>query len=115
MEKIKCVVPNCKCTGEQKHMWLPEWSARKRANNGKYVGLAQYPEHALCGRHGHLLRKKGVRVYRYLDEVTRENARLEKLRRQEQSQFGTFADLYVEKPRQNGSNGQSGSAKPDQH
>jgi hypothetical protein len=87
-------------------MWLPERKALAAANGGKRVALMDFPKFALCGRHGHLLRKEGVRVYRYADEVKRERES-EESREAEAKSWGTFAERFVVKAKSQG-NGPKG-------
>lgn len=72
MSNIRCTFPGCKKALTAEAMWLPERKARAAANGNCRVPLADFPKFAHCGYHGHLLRQTGVRVYRYLDEVNRE-------------------------------------------
>ncbi len=86
------VVVRCKKHLPAEHMWLPEWKARQNANGGKKVFTEDFPKFALCGRHGHLLREAGVRVYRFAEEVKREESRKADL-----LSFQPFADRFTGK------------------
>lgn len=104
VDSIRCTAPGCKRHLPAEQMWLPERRALTAANGGRRVELADFPKFALCGRHGHLLRKEGVRVYRYTEEVEREW----KLAAERQSQavsWQSFAQRFASqaKPTGNGS------------
>lgn len=94
-EMLKCTVPNCRKALPPEAMWLPEWKALAAANGGKRVPASDFPKHALCGRHGHMLRKEGVRVYRYLESVARA-----KKEEDDRGSFKSFASRYVAKTEQ---------------
>lgn len=66
---MKCVVPQCGKELSEESAWLPSLSAMKIANKGQAVEPKDFPCFCLCGRHGHLLRKEGVKVFRYKDTV----------------------------------------------
>jgi len=100
-DHITCTAPDCKRHQPAEHMWLPERKARAVANGGKRVDVSDFPKFALCGRHGHLLRKENVRVYRYADEVKREAESAER-RVSEASNWKPFADRFVLKTKQKG-------------
>lgn len=92
---LKCVAPGCDKALLPKEAWLPELVAMRRANGGR-VQTDDFPKFVLCGRHGHLLRQEGVRVYRYLDTLERELKRGEE-RQAEAMTFKPFADRFVVK------------------
>lgn len=96
MEKIRCTVPGCKQANPAESMWLPERRARNAANGGKRVELADFPKFAHCGYHGHLLRQKGVKVYRYSVEVEREEAEVAR-RAAEDAWFKAHAQRFYVK------------------
>lgn len=103
-EKISCVAPGCvKCLPPEA-MWLPERAARQTANGGRRVELADFPAFALCGYHGHLLRKSGVRVYRYAEEVAHAEKAAEH-RKAEELSFQPFAQRFVQKAKPQGKGG----------
>lgn len=66
---MKCTAPGCEKKLEEKTAWLPGLAAMKIANGGHAVEVKDFPQFCLCGKHGHLLRKEGVKVFRYLDTV----------------------------------------------
>jgi hypothetical protein len=76
MSNIRCTFPGCKKALTAESMWLPERKARSAANGNRRVALADFPNFAHCGYHGHQLRQTGVKVYRYLEEVKYEEAEL---------------------------------------
>lgn len=96
MSKIQCTVPGCTKCLPLEAMWLPARGARETANGGKRVELADFPRFAVCGYHGHLLRKTGIRVYRYAEEVERER-KAEEHRKDEEKAFSSFAERFVQK------------------
>ncbi len=106
MEKttIACTAPNCKKSLAPEAMWLPEWKAMLAANGGQRLAVSDFPKYALCGYHGHLLRKEGVRVYRYEDSVRRETER-EDRRKAEQLPWTHFAQRFVQQTKPGGGNG----------
>lgn len=82
-------------------MWLPAIDAMMRANGGKRVAVEDFPKFAICGKHGHLLRTTGIKVYRFEQTVEREKAFL--ARRASHGQWNAFASrfqnpLTVKKP-----------------
>ena len=104
MSKIQCTAPGCvKCLPPEA-MWLPARGARETANGGKRVELADFPAFAICGYHGHLLRKAEIRVYRYTEEVERERKAVE-ARKDEEKTFSSFAERFVQKTTAQGKGG----------
>ena len=93
MSKIKCTVPGCKKSLPAEAMWLPERKARAAANGDRRVDLADFPNFAHCGHHGHLLRQTGVRVFRYSEEVRIEEAELER-QRERDAEFKAHAQRF---------------------
>lgn len=91
---IVCTAPGCKKHLIAEHMWLPERRALAIANDGKKVFVVDFPRFALCGNHGHLLRKEGVRVYRYSEELERDR-RAEEDRAVDALSFKPFAQRFV--------------------
>jgi len=91
--------PGCVKTLRPEEAWLPEMAAMVRANGGQSVASADFAKFCLCGKHGHLLRQAGVRVYRFLQTVDfakrrEESAKADKLAWQ------PFADRFVAKTSQ---------------
>lgn len=107
--KIACTAPQCKKSLPPEQMWLPEWKALVRANGGQRVTVADFPKFALCGHHGHLLRQSGVKVYRYLDSVRREEARDERVR-VEGMAWKPFAERFA--PKADGSEKRPNGPRP---
>ena len=66
---MKCTAPGCEKQLNEKSAWLPSLTAMKIANDGHQVEAKDFPRFCLCGKHGHQLRKEGVKVFRYLDTV----------------------------------------------
>lgn len=80
MNEIRCTAPH----GTPKILtladsWIPEWRVVEEANGGRRPPLAELANFAICGQHGHLLRKEGVYVYRLAETLKRERARREEL------------------------------------
>lgn len=75
MEKMKCVAPGCNRHLDEKTAWLPSVAAMRQANGGRTPEVADFGKFALCGRHGHLLREEGVKVFRFEPTVKRERDR----------------------------------------
>lgn len=103
-DNIRCTAPGCKKCLPPEAMWLPERRALAAANGGRRVESSDFPKFALCGRHGHLLREEGVRVYRFADEVKRDRE-AEGRRQADALSFKPFAQRFVvqTKPQANGS------------
>ena len=93
-DNIQCTAPGCRKCLPAEHMWLPERKALVRANEGKRVTVTDFPRFALCGRHGHLLRQEGVRVYRLSEEVARER-KVTETRSADQLSWKPFASRFV--------------------
>jgi len=92
-DTIRCTVPGCKKDLPPESMWIPEWKALMAANGGRRVPLADLPKFALCGHHGHLLRKEDVRVYRYAETVDRERQQAQR-RTAEDLSFRHYASRF---------------------
>jgi len=94
---LKCTAPGCGFCGLVEAMWLPSGEALRNANGGKAVRVEDFPQHALCSKHGHLLRKSEVRVYRYAASVDWEKQRAEKRDRRKTagSQWNSFVGRYI--------------------
>lgn len=92
-ENIRCTVPGCKKELPPESMWIPERKALLAANGGQRLALVDFPKHALCGYHGHLLRQENVRVYRYAETVERERQDAQR-RQAEGLSFTHFASRY---------------------
>lgn len=100
--KIACTAPGCKKCLPPEAMWLPERKARQAANGGTRVEPADFPRFALCGYHGHLLRKSAeIKVYRYLSEVEYER-KADERRKAEETTWKPFAELFAPKATQRG-------------
>ena len=117
MTKINCTAPGCKKAFEAKEAWLPANEALKQANGGRHVAPDDFVKFALCGYHGHLLRKEGIRVYRYLDSVERTKA-AEARRQTEELSFKPFAARFkvpqgLKKQVEKGPRRPPKSARPD--
>lgn len=93
---MKCTAPGCAKSLRPEEAWLPELKAMARANGGRSVVLAEFPKFCLCGKHGHLLRQSGVRVYRFLQTAEFAERREERARA-EQLTWQPFADRFVDK------------------
>lgn len=105
---MKCTAPGCAKSLRPEEAWLPELKAMARANGGRSVVLAEFPKFCLCGKHGHLLRQSGVRVYRFLQTAEFAERREERARA-EQLTWQPFADRFVDKTKR-----QTKPAKPRQ-
>ena len=68
---IRCSAKHCDKILPPELLWLPERKTLTATNGGRSVDVTEYPRHALCGPHGHELRRTGVRVYRYCQSVER--------------------------------------------
>ena len=99
-ELIRCTVPGRTKELPAESMWIPATKALQAANGGRRVALVDFPKYALCGHHGHLLRQKEVRVYRYAETVERERQDA-KRRTAEDLSFNHYASRFVSvtKPR----------------
>ncbi len=94
MEKIyECTAPKCGFSGIAYAMWLPSSEAMQTANGGKRVALEDFPKFAICSKHGHLLRKTGIKVYRFQQSVEREEA-FRARRASRGQQWNAFADRF---------------------
>ena len=96
---MKCTAPGCSKTLRPEEAWLPEMAAMARANGGQAVGLADFPKFCLCGKHGHLLRQSGVRVYRFLQTADFAKRR-EESAKADRLAWKPFADRFVAKTNQ---------------
>ncbi len=93
---MKCTAPGCAKALRPEEAWLPEMAAMVRANGGQSVGSADFGKFCLCGKHGHLLRQEGVRVYRFLQTVDFAKRREERAEA-ERMTWKPFADRFVAK------------------
>jgi hypothetical protein len=93
---MKCTAPGCAKTLSPEAAWLPEMAAMVRANGGQGVGSSDFAKFCLCGKHGHLLRQSGVRVYRFLQTVDFAKRREERAEA-ERMTWQPFADRFVAK------------------
>jgi len=93
---MKCTAPGCAKILSPEAAWLPEMAAMVRANGGQSVGSADFAKFCLCGKHGHLLRQEGVRVYRFLQTLDFAKRREERAQA-EQLTWKPFADRFVAK------------------
>lgn len=96
MENMKCTAPNCSKVLSPEATWHPEWRAIAAANGGRRPPLVELNRFALCGWHGHLLRKEGVRVYRLSETLKRERDRREALASQGKG-WQAFASKFAPK------------------
>ena len=96
---MKCTAPGCAKTLRPEEAWLPETAAMVRANGGQAVGLADFPKFCLCGKHGHLLRQSGVRVYRFLQTADFAKRREDRAQADKLA-WQPFADRFVAKTSQ---------------
>ncbi len=103
-DNIRCTAPGCKKCLPPEAMWLPERKALAAANGGRRVESSDFPKFALCGRHGHLLREEGVRVYRFADEVKRDREAQER-RQADTLSFKPFAQRFVSQTKPQGNGG----------
>ena len=98
----KCTAPACGFVGTVEAMWLPSHEAMAVAAGGKPVAPANFADHTLCGKHGHQLRKTGVKVFRLAASLAWEAKRAE--RRAAKRNWDAFAGRYSSKgtgPKQN--------------
>lgn len=93
---MKCTAPGCSKNLRSEEAWLPEMAAMVRANGGQGVGSGDYAKFCLCGKHGHLLRQEGVRVYRFLQTLDFAKRREERAEA-ERMTWKPFADRFVAK------------------
>jgi hypothetical protein len=93
---MKCTAPGCAKALRPEEAWLPEMAAMVRANGGQVVGSVDFAKFCLCGKHGHLLRQEGVRVYRFLQTVDFAKRREERAEA-ERMTWQPFADRFVAK------------------
>lgn len=93
MAELKCTAPACRKVLPSEHMWLPEVKAMAYANGGTHVAVEDFPKYALCGYHGHLLRKSEVKVFRYQQSVEREQA-FHAQRQTQELTWAPFADRF---------------------
>jgi hypothetical protein len=91
-QTFACTAPKCGFVGIAWAMWLPASDAMATANGGKRVALEDFPKFAICGKHGHLLRKTGIKVYRFAQTVEREEAF--RARRASHGQWNAFASRF---------------------
>jgi len=103
---MKCTAPGCAKDLRVEEAWLPEMAAMVRASGGTAVSSADFAKFCLCGKHGHLLRQEGVRVYRFQQTVDFAKNREERAKADELSwkpfaeRFKTNRPAEKAKPRQ---------------